>query len=82
MNLKIIINAKKIIYEILAHVFCENSMYLKSITDTSVTECDEIIFVIDNVSTKKGNTIARNDTSTSSINCHSKKASDILHAVF
>ena len=41
---------------------CENSKYLKSIADASVTECDEIIFVMDNVSTKKTNTIATNVT--------------------
>ena len=39
---------------------CENSKYLKSIADTSVTECDEIISVMDIASTTK--------------NCHSKKA--------
>ena len=38
---------------------CENSKYLKSITDTSVTECDEIIIVMDIVSTKKANNIAQ-----------------------
>ena len=32
---------------------CENSKYLKSITDTSVIECDEIITVMDIASTKK-----------------------------
>ena len=60
---------------------CENSKYLKSITDTSVNECDDIIFVMDIVSTKKRNTIATNVTSTASINCHSKKVRDwyILH---
>ena len=31
---------------------CENSTYIKSIADASVTECDEIIIVMDNVSTK------------------------------
>ena len=39
---------------------CENSKYLKSTADTSVTECDEIIVFMDNVSTKKTNTIATN----------------------
>ena len=34
---------------------CENSMYLKSIAITSVTECESIT-VIDNVSTRKSNT--------------------------
>ena len=32
---------------------CENSKYLKSIADTSVTECDKIITIIDDVSTKR-----------------------------
>ena len=60
---------------------CGNSNYLKSITDTSVTECDEIIIVMDNVSTKK--TIATNITSAASINCHSKtvRYCYILHSV-
>ena len=49
---------------------CDKSKYLKS---TSVTECDEIITVIDIVSTKK--TIATNVTSTDSIDCHSKDIS-------
>ena len=48
-------------------------MYLKSIVDTSVTECDEVIIILDIVSTKKTNTIATNVTNTASINCHSKK---------
>ena len=58
-------------------------MYLKSIVDTSVTECDEIIIILDIVSTKKTNTIATNVTSTASINCHSKKVRhySILHTV-
>ena len=60
---------------------CENSKYLKSIANTSATECDANIIAIDYVSTKKANiitiketkTIATNVTSTASINCHSKK---------
>ena len=58
-------------------------MYLKSIVDTSVTECDEIIIILDIVSTKKTNTIATNVTNTASINCHSKKVRHhyILHTV-
>ena len=70
---------------------CENSKYLRSIADTSVTECDEIMIVIDNLSSKKTNTIATkktntittNVTSTASINCHGKKVRDryILHTV-
>ena len=52
---------------------CENSKYLKS---TLLTECDEIISVMDVVSTKK-----KNVTSTPSINYHSIKVKDchILH---
>ena len=61
---------------------CENSKYLKSIADTSVIECDEIITVMDIVSTKKINTIAANVTSTASINCHSKKVRDIFCTQF
>ena len=70
---------------------CENSKYLKSVADISVTECDEIIFVMDIASTKKTNTRATkktntkatNVTSTASINYHSKKVRNcyILHTV-
>ena len=52
---------------------CEKSKYFKSVADPSLTECNEIIFVMDIVSTKKTNTIATNVTSTASINGHSKK---------
>ena len=31
---------------------CENSKYLKSAADTSVTKCDEIVIFIDNLTTK------------------------------
>ena len=62
---------------------CENSKYLKSVADTSVTECVEIVTVINNLSTKKTNTISTNVTNTASINCYSKKVRDsrILHIV-
>ena len=40
----------------------DNSKYLKSIVDTSVIECDEIIFVMDILSTKMTNTIATNES--------------------
>ena len=62
----------------LSTCICENSKHLKS---TSVTEYDEVITVIDIISTKKA--IATNVTSTASINCHSKKVKDccILHTV-
>ena len=60
---------------------CENSNYWKSIVDTSVTQCDEFGFVMNNLSTKtviaiatkKTNIIATNVTNTASINCYSKK---------
>ena len=38
----------------------ENDKYLKSIPDTSVITCDEILYVMDIVSTKMTNTIATN----------------------
>ena len=41
-----------------------------------MTECDEIVIVIDNASTKKTNTIATIVTGTASINCHSIKLRD------
>ena len=60
-----------------------NSKYLRSTTDTSMTECDKIITVMDIVSTRKKNTIAANVTGTASINCHSKNVRYcyILHTV-
>ena len=62
---------------------CENSKYLNSIHDTSVTECDEIVIVMDIVSTKKTNTKATNFMTTASISCYSKKVRYcyILHIV-
>ena len=62
----------------------KNSKYLKSVVDTSVTKCDEIVIVMNNLSTKKTNTITKNVISTASINCHSKKVRDyyILYTVF
>ena len=69
----------------------ENRKYLISIADTSVTECDEIIVIMDIVSTKKANaivtkkinTISTNVTSTASLNIYSKKVRDdyVLHTV-
>ena len=38
-----------------------------------MAECDEIVIVMNNLTTKKTNTITTNVTSTASINCHSKK---------
>ena len=46
--------------------------YLKSVADTSMTKCNEIVTVMDNLSPKKTNTIARYFTNTVSINFHSK----------
>ena len=48
---------------------CENSIYLRSIADTSVIECDEIASAMDIASTKMTNTMAAHV----SINCHNKK---------
>ena len=78
MGVEIIVCAKKIVVGIPNPCICENSKYLKS---TSLTECDEIIIVMNNVSTKK--TIATNVTSTASVNCHSIKVKDCynLHTV-
>ena len=47
-----------------------------------MTECEEIVIDMDNLSTKKTNTIATNVTSTASINYHSKKVKDcyFLHS--
>ena len=47
----------------------DNSKYLKSIADISVIACDEIVDVMDIVSTKMTNTISTNVTK----NLHSKK---------
>ena len=67
----------------LSTCICENSKYLKSIADTSEIDCDEIIAVVDVVSTKITNAIATNVISSVSIDCHSKKVKDcsILHTV-
>ena len=61
---------------------CENSKYLKSMADTSVITCDEIISVMKIVSTKMTNTIGTNVTK----NCRSQKVRHkfycyILHTV-
>ena len=46
-----------------------------------MTECDETIIVLDNLSIKETKTIVTNVTSTASISYHSKKVRDcyILH---
>ena len=61
---------------------CENSKNLKSVADNLVADCDEIIIVLDIVSTKKTNIIATkraNITSTASINYHRKKSKGLLY---
>ena len=60
---------------------CEKVKYLKRIDDTSMIECNEIVTVIDIVSTKMTDTIAKNAMSTDSISCRCKKVRDsyILH---
>ena len=60
---------------------CENSKYLKHIADVTVIECN--VTIINNLSTKKTRTKARNFTNTALINFHSKKVRDcyILHTV-
>ena len=69
---------------------CENSKYFKSVADTSVTECDEIVIFMYIISIKRTNTIAikmtntiATYTSSPSINCRSKKVRDcyIPHTV-
>ena len=62
---------------------CENSKYLERIADASVNEFNKVIIVMDNVSTKKTDTIATNATSSALINCYSKKVRDcyIFHTV-
>ena len=65
---------------------CENGKYLKSIADTLVSVCDEIINATDNVSTNVTNTIPTNFMSIVSTNVHSKKVGYkmdcyILHTV-
>ena len=73
MNVKIVVSIKKNIVGILN----------VSVADTSVTECGEIIIVMNNSSTKNTNTITPNVTKTSSINCLSTKVRDcyVLHKV-
>ena len=48
-----------------------------------MTECDETLIFMDITSKKKTNTVARNVTSTASMNCHNEKIKDcyILHIV-
>ena len=64
---------------------CENSKYLKSVPDTLVIMCVEIISIMDTVSRKMTNTIATNVMSTAT--CNSKKVDIkltwyVLHALY
>ena len=52
---------------------CKNSRYFKSAVDNSVIVCDQIINVIESVSTNVTNTISTNVTSTVSINSNDNK---------
>ena len=81
VNVKIIISAKKIKVGILAHVFVK--IVFKKVANTSVTKFDEIVFVMNNLSTKKTSTTGKNVTNTASISCHSKTFTycHILHTV-
>ena len=78
VNVKIVVSIKKNIVGILS--VTDTS---KSVADTSVTECCEIIIVMNNSSTKNTNTITPSVTKTSSINCLSTKVRDcyVLHKV-
>ena len=57
---------------------CENNKYLKSIDDTSVIACDDILWVMHIVLTKVTITIATDI----SINCHTKKVRYKIDAIF
>ena len=80
MNIKNIVSLKKDYSWNPSTCIYENEKHLKSIADTSLTECDEIIIVIDNVSTKK--TTITNVTGTASISRHTIKVRDfyIFHS--
>ena len=71
VNVKIILCEKDCSWNHCACI-CENSKYLKIISDDSKIVRDEIISGMDIVSTKMTNTIATNVTK----NCHSKKVKD------
>ena len=68
-----IVCTKKIIAGKLTHVFVRMVQYLKSINETSVIVCNEIINVMDSVTIKVTNTIPTNVMSTVSMNSHDKK---------
>ena len=57
---------------------CENNKYLISIVDTSLIKCDEIVSVVDIVSTKITNVVATNV----SINSDDRKGDIKMIAIF
>ena len=67
--MKTIVTAKKIVVEILVHIFLRIASIQKSIAQTSVFTCEEMISVMDTVSTKMTNTITLN----ASTNCYTEK---------
>ena len=71
VNVKIFLKVKKDYSLNPSTCICENSKYLKSVFDTSVTKCDKIVFVTINLSTKKTNAITTNVTTTALISFHS-----------
>ena len=72
-----IITNKKEAKAMTKNISCDCKCKFNSVT------CNEIVIVMDILSTKNPNTIATNVTSTVSINCHTKKVRDcyILHTV-
>ena len=60
MNVKIIVSAKKDYSWNPSTCICESSKYVKIISDHSKCSCEEIISVMDIVSTKMTRTIATN----------------------
>ena len=77
VNVKIIVSAKKIVVGILAHIFVRIVSILNNITDNSEIEYDDIMSVMNIVSTKRIKTIVTNVTK----NRHSKQERDILRTV-
>ena len=56
VHVKTIISVKN-----LSTCICENSKYFKSVVNTSVSKCDEIVIGMHNLSTKKINTTSENN---------------------
>ena len=79
LNEKIIVSTKKSYSCNPSTCTGDNSKYLIIISDDLKIVYDEIISVMDILSTKMTNTISTNVTSTASINCHSKKTRYKIH---